>query len=222
MANTRKVLLSLHNDVIDHLDQERNKSAVVDALVAAHYGLSFEGTTSASSARQTILDSLKQAAVVVPIPAEIIPIVTPELPAINELVAPSEPVMIETVAPQVESTTQPEVTPVVSSDFVPVAEMVPAEPDFVPVVQPLDPVEPTSEVPPAEPQVAEPPVIVEPEISEVEKKIRFDILQEPIEVPEPPVEPPVPVAIPAGYYPGTRVCPNCAEEMTTPICLNCL
>lgn len=63
MANTRKILLSLHTEVADKLAEEqaagKNKSAIVDALVAAHYGLSFEGDSKAATERQSVLDSFK-------------------------------------------------------------------------------------------------------------------------------------------------------------------
>ena len=58
MANTRKVLLSLHIEVADRLDQELNKSELIDVLAAAHYGLRFEGDSTAAMKRQTMLDKL--------------------------------------------------------------------------------------------------------------------------------------------------------------------
>lgn len=150
MANTRKVLLSLHIEVADRLGQEPNKSAVVDALAAAHYGITFESGSSASSSRQNILDGFKS----VPAVEAVEPISTPIVEDTNEIIVPEE-VQFETIAPS---------EGVVQSDFQRV-DVVDTNTGFEPVVQPLEAVEPTSEVQSAEPPTPE-ITVAEPEIIE--------------------------------------------------------
>lgn len=220
MANTRKVLLSLHNEVADALASEKTKgnnmSAVVDAVLAAHYGLKFESGSAAASTRQSILDSLQT-------PTE--PVVEPvvESTATQEAESPatiSEPT--EPVAPQ-EGGAQP------SNDFV-TAPIDESTTSFVPVVQPLDAVEPASEVQPAQPEVATPDVPALDAVQVPSEEAPLEPAVEPLlsepESAEPVKETPVPVAVavaePTNEVPTTNVCSTCGQPKVTPICLNCL
>lgn len=245
MANTRKVLLSLHTLVADRLSQEKNKSAVVDALAAAHYGITFEGGTSASNQRQSILDSFK---IDYDIPEETelaeepTTLTTDEIPKLsvlaNEPVEPTEgeaqpvitndgfvPVVqpLDPVAPSVDQPAQLQVAePIVE----PVIEELPA----IPVVEPIAPI---TEEPTVEPEIIESDIMVEPitepvatPIEEVLPVIETVATPEAVDVPveEPIVEPVTEFDAGDQVDPATglKLCPTCKSVMVTPICLNCL
>lgn len=230
MANTRKVLLSLHIEVADRLDQEPNKSAVVDALAAAHYGLNFEGGGAASFNRQALLDKIKAAS------TETVTQPEPEPMAAPVEVDEVHVMLTTTIVPELEAVELPSDVNIMvappGGEIQPVAAFVPVAPEsgFVPQVQPLEAV--TPEIP-AEvaPPVESAQPLVEPIISEP--------VIEPLPTPPSLVEavaaatvdplPEIPIPVSVQVEPGTvldpngqQICPVCKEAMITPVCLNCL
>jgi hypothetical protein len=246
MANTRKVLLSLHTEVADHLDQEPNKSAVVDALAAAHYGLNFEGGSTASSKRQTLLDKIKAASTEVapaPLPEPMAAPVEAEPMRVPAFVAgPAEENVItttttETVPAEVElasSVNEFETVAPPGGDAQPEAAFVPVAPDtgFVPQVEPLEAAEPEEVAPVVEPVQPAVEAITE-EVAPTEAAPEPEIV-DPLVPTEPPVAvdnlPTEPENVSVQVEPGTSldpnsgepICPTCKSPMLTPVCLNCL
>jgi len=195
MANTRKVLLSLHIEVADRLDQELNKSELIDVLAAAHYGLRFEGDSTAAMKRQTMLDKLTTVStetVTAPLPE---PMAVPvEVASIPEPIFPPDDInltnnvevvdvakMFETVpTPEnVIATTTTVATPVVVESLGdvnanPVESITVASPEGV--TQPIPAFVPVAPVTGFVPQVQPLEAIPVPEVAPVVEPVQPEIL----------------------------------------------
>lgn len=113
----KKVLVTLHDSVDAALSNEKNKSALIDALLAQHYHIELPTNTPEGQARHLALDGLISAATsdttnVAQVPVE--PVVTTESAA------------VDTPTPAPEPTT----TPTDSSPFEVIQKVIGDEPQF--------------------------------------------------------------------------------------------
>lgn len=147
-------LLHLHELIVEKLEQEPNMSALVDALLAQHYGLSLPTDGPVGESRQEVLDRLAESNLVeiTSDPQTNAGLPVPHLPLDESPEEPENPQALETLTPPPAEQTTPDDSP-------------PIEPpkEVAPIPVPISP-----EIPQAPATVTEEPAPVsgEPPVNE--------------------------------------------------------
>lgn len=211
-----KTIVSFSSEeVFDKALAEPNTSALVEVLLAQHYGLTLTGDSVQARTRQAVLDKIQP-----PEPVEDVLTVATASPQRTSF-GPSDG-----LEHSAEATAAPEPTPSVETPA-PEPEPSPAVPD--PVVDPLADedglLDEQDELPdgsPESPAVPDAPVVpdspAEPTALDTLAEVPFAPVY-PADHPENPANT-VPVA---QFAAGDKVCPTCGKNFAPlPYCLNCL
>lgn len=207
-----KKLVSLSDAIAERLSQEPNQSAVVDALLSAHYGIPLVSEGIHAQQREDALQDISDQPVVITDPPEEIlpgdpsPVEAPE-PDLVELTHLDEIAEVPEDPEQVDVLADVEPEPTLAEVLAETREELP-EPAVVsvPVAEVVEEAPITGQAPDSEVQINlnGQPATFNPETNAIE----------PIPAPEPVAE--------AVTVPATSICPTCGQPKTTNICLNCL